>query len=163
MNWRSKARTVALCAMMAAMLELGKLALNAIANVEVVTLLILLFSRRFGWRVFPSVFVFVGMEFLIWGFGMWSICYLYVWPLLAVLGILFRKWEIPLFWAVLAGFFGLCFGALCAITSLFIGGPSFALTWWISGIPYDLIHAGANFVIVLVLWKPLDRLLARLA
>ena len=149
--------------MMAAMLELGKLALNAIANVEVVTLLILLFSRRFGWRVFPSVFVFIGLEYLIFGFGMWSICYLYVWPLLAALGILFRQWNHPLFWAILAGFFGLCFGALCAITSFFIGGLHFAVSWWISGIPYDLIHAGANFVIVLVLWKPLDRLLARLA
>ena len=163
MNWRSKARDVALCAMMAAMLELGKMALNAIANVEVVTLLILLFSRRFGWRIFPSVFVFVGMEFMIFGLGMWSICYLYVWPLLATLGYLLRQHDQPLFWALLAGFYGLFFGALCSITSLFIGGPAFALAWWISGVPYDLIHAVANFTIVFFLWKPLDSLLRRLA
>lgn len=149
--------------MMAAMLELGKMALNAIANVEVVTLLILLFSRRFGWRVFPSVFAFIGLEFMIFGFGIWSISYLYVWPLLATLGYLFRQHDQPLFWALLAGFYGLFFGALCAITSLVIAGPAFALTWWISGVPYDLIHAVANFTIVFLLWKPLDSLLRRLA
>ncbi|MBR6425866.1 MAG: hypothetical protein IKS29_07930, partial [Oscillospiraceae bacterium] len=57
----------------------------------------------------------------------------------------------------------LCFGLLCAFNSLLTGGFYYALTWWVSGIPYDLIHGAANFVIALVLWKPLDRLLTRLA
>ena len=162
MNWRSKARDIALCGVMAAMLELGKLALNAIANVEVVTLLVLLFARHFRWRVFPAVLVFVGLECLVWGLGPWSLSYLYIWPLLATLGLVFRKQESPLFWAILAGFFGLCFGLLCAFNSLLTGGFYYAVTWWVSGIPYDLIHGAANFVIALVLWKPLDRLLTRL-
>ncbi|MBO6054526.1 MAG: hypothetical protein J6P31_03310 [Oscillospiraceae bacterium] len=163
MNWRSSARTIAICAMMAALLELGKFMLNAVANVEVVTLLILLFSRRFGWKVLPSIAVFVGLEFLFWGFGTWSFCYLYVWPLLAGIGIIFRKQNATLLWALIAGAFGLCFGALCSLTYLVIGGIHFAFTWWTAGIPYDLIHCGANFVLTLILWKPLDRLLARLA
>ena len=37
-----------------------------------------------------------------------------------------------------------------------------ALSWWISGIPYDVIHCVSNAVLAFVLLPPLRRLMERL-
>ena len=42
------------------------------------------------------------------------------------------------------------------------GGPWAALSWWISGIPADLLHCGGNFVLALVLADPLYQVLCKL-
>ena len=36
------------------------------------------------------------------------------------------------------------------------------VSWWISGIPWDLAHCAGNFVIALALFVPLRRLMAAL-
>jgi hypothetical protein len=33
---------------------------------------------------------------------------------------------------------------------------------WVSGIPFDLLHCGGNFVMALVLFRPLRRLMEKL-
>ena len=47
----------------------------------------------------------------------------------------------------------------CSIPYLFIGGIHTAFAWWVSGIPFDMIHGVSNFVLMLVLYKPLRRVL----
>ena len=54
------------------------------------------------------------------------------------------------------------FGALCGIVDIFIGGFGYAVTKWISGIPFDLMHCAGNFVMALLLFMPLRRLLNKL-
>jgi energy-coupling factor transport system substrate-specific component len=88
--------------------------------------------------------------------------YLYVWTILAVAAILMRKQQSPLVWALLSGVFGLVFGALCGIVDIFIGGFGYAAAKWVSGIPFDLLHCGGNFVIALVMFDPLRKLLDNL-
>ena len=61
-----------------------------------------------------------------------------------------------------AGVFGLIFGALCAIPYFFIGGWSTAVSWWVAGIPHDIIHCVSNVVITLVLFPPLRKALSKL-
>lgn len=102
------------------------------------------------------------MEILIWGLGFWNLCYTYVWLVLVVLAMLFRKMESPLGWAVLSGAFGLSFGALCALVYWVTGGWAFALSWWVSGIPFDLLHCAGNFAMALVLFRPCRQVLTRL-
>ena len=128
-------------------------------NIEPASLLVMLFAVTFGWKSLYCVYTFVVMEILFHGLGLWNINYLYVWAVLAFGAIGLRKMEQPLAWAMLGGVFGLCFGALCGIVDVFIGGIGYAVTKWISGIPFDLMHCGGNFVITLVLWKPLRKLL----
>ena len=86
-------------------------------------------------------------------------------PLLIVsmaLALAFRRMTSPFGWAALSGLFGLTFGALCAIVYWIAGGWGAAVSWWLAGIPFDLIHGGGNFAIALVLFNPMRRLLARL-
>jgi energy-coupling factor transport system substrate-specific component len=63
--------------------------------------------------------------------------------------------------------FGLSFGALCAIPYLFTGtdlqsGLSIAFGWWVAGIPWDIAHCVGNFVLMLLLYKPLSNVMINL-
>ena len=53
------------------------------------------------------------------------------------------------------GVFGLMFGALCAIPYAVAGGLAAGIAYWVSGIPFDLLHCGGNVVLALVLFRPL--------
>ncbi len=155
-------RDLALFAMLAALTFAMKVAMAFLPNIEPVSLMVMLFMVVFGWRGLYPVYVYVAMEFLYYGIGIWNLYYLYVWAILAVLAWLCRKAEEPLLWALLSGVFGLAFGALCAVADIFLVGPSYAFVKWIDGIPFDIAHCAGNFVIALLLFKPLRKLMERL-
>ena len=82
-----------------------------------------------------------------------------MWYLLALLAWLLRRMDSAFFWAVFSGLYGLCFGGLCATVYLFAKTPAFALSWWLSGLSYDALHGVGNFVLMLLLYRPLRRAL----
>ena len=155
-------RELVLLALIGALMFGSKIVLAFLPNVHLNALFILLAVLLFGRRAFYSVFVYVMLEGLIYGFGLWFVSYLYAWPLLCLAALLMRDNRSWLLWAVVAAAHGLIFGALCAIPYIFIQGVPGAITWWISGLPYDCIHAGSNFVIVLILLKPLYAITGKL-
>ncbi len=136
--------------------------MGPLPNIEPVSLLVMLFAVTFGWKALYPVYIFVAMEILFYGFSLWNVCYLYVWTILALAAFLFRKMKEPLGWAILSAVFGLLFGALCGIVDIFIYGFGTAVAKWISGIPFDLLHCGGNFVIALLLFKPMRTLMEKL-
>ena len=139
-----------------------KMALAGLPNIEPVTLLILVYSVTLGrWALIP-IYLYVMLEYLVWGVHLWSLCYLYVWLVLWAAACLLRRMTSPLGWAVLAGAYGLCFGALCAPVYAAVGGWLYALTQWAGGVPMDLLHGGGNFVMALILFRPLRNLLDKL-
>ena len=97
------ARELVLLALLGALLLVTKLALAWLPNIEPVSLLVLVYTAVLGWKALAPVYVYVMMEILIWGLGFWNLCYTYVWLVLVVLAMLFRKMESPLGWAVLSG------------------------------------------------------------
>ena len=131
-------------------------------NIEPVSLLVMLFGAVFGWKALYPVYLYVTMEILFYGISLWNIYYLYIWAILLVMAIFMGKTEKSLPWAIVSAVFGLMFGALCAIADVFIGGFGYAIAKWVSGIPFDLLHCGGNFVMALVLFCPLRRVLERL-
>ena len=156
------AREMCLLALFGALMFGTQVAMATLPNIHLVALFIILAAILFSWKAMYSVAVFVLLEGLIYGFGIWWASYLYIWPLLAVIAVFFRANESALFWAVIAGLHGLCFGALCAIPYLFIGGWSAAVSYWIAGIPFDLMQCAGNFVLTLLLLKPLKKLSLKL-
>lgn len=155
-------REVALYGMLGGLMFAAKVAMMALPNIEPVSLLVMLFAVTFGRRALFPIYVYVLLELTLHGVGLWTVSYLYIWLLLAGMSWLLRDMTSPLGWAVLSGGFGLCFGGLCAPVCLVTGGPAFALSWWLSGIPFDLLHCGGNFVMAFFLFAPLRRLLERL-
>lgn len=140
----------------------AKYVMSWMPNIEPVSLLVMLYAVVFGRKCLFPVYVYVILEILFYGIGSWAINYLYIWAILAGLAPLLRKMEHPLGWAVLSGAFGLLFGALCAPVDFFIGGFGYAISKWVSGIMYDVLHCAGNFVIALVLFVPLRTLLEKL-
>ena len=139
-----------------------QVAMSGLPNIEPVSLLTMVYAVVFGKKSLYSVYVYVILEILLFGIGLWNICYLYIWAILAFTAIAFRKQENPFVWAVISGTFGLLFGAFCAPVDIFIGGFGYAAGKWVSGIPFDLLHCAGNFVIALVLFNPLRKLLEKL-
>ena len=88
---RLTALQIAYVAVCAATVTAGKLALSALPNVEVVTLLLASYGYVFGPGGVLSAFVFCGVEMLIWGVGSWVILYFVYWPLLALVFALLGK------------------------------------------------------------------------
>ena len=139
-----------------------QVAMAPLPNIEPVSLLVMIFAAVFGWKCLYPVYVFVVMEILFYGISTWNVYYLYVWTVLAFGAILMRGCKSSLAWALLSGGFGLLFGALCGIVGVFIGGFAYAASKWVSGIPFDLLHCGGNFVIALVMFKPLRTVMEKL-
>ena len=140
----------------------AKVVMAGLPNIEPVSLLVMLFAVVFGAKALFPVYIYIFMEFALYGLHLWSINYLYIWAILVFLALLCRKLTHPLAWALLSGLFGLFFGALCAPVDMVVGGFSYALAKWVNGIPFDLLHCAGNFVIALTLFVPLRGLLSRL-
>ena len=159
---RLSAREIAELSLICALMVAGKEGLRVIPNVHPVTLLLLLATAVYGVKALYPAFGFAILEIALYGAGLWNLMYLYVWPIVVFAALPIRQSRSRALWAALAGLHGLCFGALCAIPYLFIGGWKMAFTWWLSGIPYDVIHCVSNTVLTFVLLPPLRALLERL-
>ena len=136
--------------------------MSFLPNIEPVTLLVMLYAVVFGRKALYPVYLYVALEILFYGIQLWNINYLYVWLVPLIAAWCLRKTTQPLAWALVGAVYGLFFGALCAPVYLVTGGPAAAISWWISGIPYDLLHCGGNFVMILALFAPLRKLLSQL-
>ena len=164
---KNAAMDVAVVALMVAVIEVCKFAMSALPNISLTAFWLMLFSKHFGNRVYYVVPVFTLLEGVIFGFNLWWISYLYAWPLLVLAARLLRKNDSALIWATLSGIFGLSFGVLCAIPYVFTGtdlksGLAAAFGWWVSGIPWDITHCAGNFVLMMLLYKPLGKAMEEL-
>ena len=160
---RLSVRELCYLALIAAMIFSVKVALSSLPNINLNALLIILTTVFFGWKAMYAVGVYVLLEGLVYGFHVWWVCYLYIWPLLVVIAILFRRNTSPVIWAVIAGIYGLLFGPLMYIGYfLIVGGWKGYFAMWVAGIPYDLTHCIGNFVLTLALYRPLYAVMRRL-
>lgn len=168
LNWsgmsdpKISVKDVAYLGISLAILEASKIALDVLPNIEVITLLFIIYTLSFGRKTILVAVAFTAVECFLKGFNVWSFMYLYIWPLLIMMVIFASRHKAGhLFYCLLSGFFGLFFGMFCSIPYLFIGGWRMAVTWWVSGIPYDIIHCVSNFVLCLLLFKPLSSIMKK--
>ncbi len=148
-------RAVVTAGLFGALLLTAQVALAPLPNIELVSPLVVLMTLLLGRYVAYTLAVFVLLEGLVFGFGLWWFSYLYVWAILAVLAHLFRRMDSRLGWALLCGFFGLFFGTLTAIPVIFVSGLAAGGAYIVAGIPFDLLHAGGNFLLGLLAVQPL--------
>ena len=157
----SGARAIALVGITAATVECGKLALAALPNIEIVTLLVALYGYVFGWYGVASAVVFVSIEPLIYGFGTWLPAYFIYWPLVAVVFMLLRRAKIKNRWILTAAAVGLTvfFGVLTSLieVGLFSGGFDnflyrFAI-YYARGIVFYAVQIGCNALLFPLLFN----------
>ncbi len=162
MTSKLQAKDITLYAILGVVLFALKMVMAGLPNIEPVSLLIIVYALVFGRNALWAVCVYVLLECFTWGFSTWTVSYLYIWPFLFFLARLLRKMDSSLSWAILSGAFGLCFGLLCTPVCFFSGGWGYAVSWWLSGIPFDLLHGAGNFVMALLLFRPCRRALTAL-
>ena len=155
-------RDICLYGVLGALIFALKLVMAPLPNIEPVSLLLIVYTITFGIRVVYTLAKYVVLEVIIYGFGIWSIGYCYIWLILVivVLSIYNATHKTnALLWAVISWAFGLLTGVLYIPLYVITGGTTMAFNWWISGIPYDVVHSIANFVLCLILFNPLSKLL----
>lgn len=154
-----KAKDITLIAILSASLTAGKFVLSAVPNVEIITFLFIIYTVIFGLKrsILTSV-VFTTTEILIYGFGTWLLGYYILWPILILIThVLKRTINSEYGFAIVAAIFGFLFGLFFALFESLFYGIGYAIPYWIRGIPFDIIHGVSNFIIVLVLYKPLTQ------
>ena len=170
MKSNTYARTlyIVLGALFGALLFVSQIIAASLPNIELVSLFIIVWTRVYRYGALPGIGVFILLEGLCYGFGIWWVSYLYIWFILWGMVMLVppmkkaRPLAAALGWASLSGVYGLAFGSLTAIPWLFRGGPAAAIAYILSGIPFDITHGVANFVLAFLLAVPLIRLLSKL-
>jgi len=163
-------KDIATIGMMVAVIEVCKVAMMGLPNIELTTFWIIMFTLYFGNKVFYMIPVFIIIEGAMFGIHIWWIMYLYAWPLLAVITRRMRNMDSAWGFSILSGAFGLLFGLLCSLPYLVIGGTEdgilgglhAAFTWWVAGIPWDFVHCAGNFVLMFVLYKPVRNIMNKL-
>lgn len=154
---------------MVAVIEVCKASLSFLPNIELTSFWLIMFTLFFGGKCALVVPVFILIEGCIYGFNTWWIMYLYAWPLLVLLTWIFRKQQSVWFWSILSGMFGLFFGLLCSLPYVVTGavdggirgGLYAGFTWWVAGIPWDIVHCIGNFVLMTVLYYPVRTLMQK--
>ncbi len=148
--------------LLGALLVVVKEPMAWLPNIELVSLLLILYARVYGFQAFYPLYLFVALEGLLYGLSDWFFNYLYVWAVLLTVACIFRHQTSPWVWAIISGFFGLCFGGLCSLWYLVVANPAYMFTYWIQGLWFDIVHCVGNFLLARLLVEPLYRLLMRL-
>ena len=155
----SHAGKMAADGLFAAVLFALQVSMLHLPNIELASLMVILYTLVLGKRVLNILITFTILEGVFHGFGIWWVSYLYIWPILAGLTALLRQFDAPDWgYGILSCLFGLSFGFLCSLPYI-AGGPGAMFAWWIAGIPFDLVHGISNLIIGLVLFRPAKRIL----
>ena len=155
----SHAGKMAADGLFAAVLFALQVSMLHLPNIELVSLMVILYTLVLGKRVLNILITFTILEGVFHGFGIWWVSYLYIWPILAGLTALLRQFDAPDWgYGILSCLFGLSFGFLCSLPYI-AGVPGAMFAWWIAGIPFDLVHGISNLIIGLVLFRPAKRIL----
>ena len=70
--------------MLGALTFAAKLVMMGLPNIEPSSLMVMLFAVIFGKKAVYPIYVYVTLEILYFGINTWTICYLYIWLILAI-------------------------------------------------------------------------------
>ena len=72
---------IAVFALLGTIQFLSKQMLEALPNVELVSTLTMVYTLVYRRQALIPIFLFILMEGVLWGFGLWWFPYLYLWPI----------------------------------------------------------------------------------
>jgi energy-coupling factor transport system substrate-specific component len=162
-------REAALLALLAAVASAARVLFAALPNVQPVTILILLIGIHLGPRRATAVAVLVALlSNMALGHGPWTFYQAVAWALVGISGWMLRPWLVsrdgmtvrvlPL--AILGFIWGFLYDWLVSITMLAITQQVESyVSYFMLGLPFDLMHAVGNVLFAIWLAPSLHRLL----
>lgn len=149
------ARRICAIGLCGALLLAVQIVLSPLPNIELVSLLVIVYTLTLGSDTLYIIYLFALLEGVVYGFGLWWFTYLYVWTLLYLAVRALRGIDSAVLWAVIAAIYGLLFGTLTSVPYFITGGVGGGVAYILGGLTFDFLHCGGNFVLVLLLYKPL--------
>ena len=151
-----KAKDIAVIGLLSASITIGKLALSLVPNVEIVSLLFIVYTIVFGVKhsIIISI-IFSTTEIFIYGLSTWLLGYYFIWPMLIFITHIVKKTVKDEYGyaTIVAGLFGLFLEHFRYSRILFLW-----ICIWVNildpRIPFDILHGVSNFIIVLILFNP---------
>lgn len=158
---------MALFAMLGTVMFVSKIVMEILPNIHLLGMLIMTYTVVFRKKALIPLYIYVFLDGLYGGFGMWWVPYLYVWTILWAVTMLLPK-NMPkktkrILYPAVCCLHGLLFGILYAPAQAVMMGFSFRamLTWIAAGLPFDAMHGAGNLCLgILIL--PLSEVLQKL-
>jgi len=144
-------------ALLSAIMYVSQVVLSFIPNVNVITLLFVLYIYLVGYRKTTVILVvFTFLMGITYGYGFWLLGYLWIYSILLIVTVIIKKLygAHSLTLSVLGGLFGFLFGFLFAVHNHFFLGIDI-VPYYINGLWFDVIHACSNFIAISLLFTPL--------
>ena len=159
-------REMAIFSMLGALMFASKMVMEWAPNIHLLGVFTIAFTVVYRAKALYPIYIYVLLNGLFGGFGIWWIPYLYIWAVLwGITMLLPKKMPKPVavvVYSVVNALHGYGFGILYAPAQALLFGLSFKgmLAWIAAGLPFDAIHGTSNFIcgflivpIVLVLQK----------
>jgi energy-coupling factor transport system substrate-specific component len=166
-------KKLVLIALLGVSLNAFKLCLMYIPNVEVVTLLIVVYTYVFGLDIgISATLLFCCLEGVLWGFNpTWLVAYFIHWPAVSLVTYVLKKCKItkPIIIAIaitlVTAMFGLQSTFIYFLTGGVIGDSNWVARYWLmysSGAIFYIVQCISAFVSIMVGFKALSDLLFKL-
>lgn len=136
--------------MLGTIMFVSKILMEAFPNIHFIGMLTMVYTIVYRKKALIPIYIYVFINGLYAGFSPWWIPYLYIWTVLWAVTMVLpknmsKKVAVPVY-AVVCALHGLFFGILYAPAQaiMFHLNLKTAITWVISGIPFDILHTVGN-------------------
>ncbi len=153
---KSRTYTLTRIAMLTTLVSVGRLSFSFLPNVQPMTVLLVCITLYYGWKDSLAVSLLsVLITNIYLGMGPWTFAQLASYAVIILLtSLLEDSYEtIPLpVMQFYMGFLGLLYGLIISLVQAPFFGWNIFLPYYLSGLPYDLLHAVANMVFFALLY-----------
>ena len=160
-----KARDVCILGVATASLTAVKLALSALANVELVTVLLVYYTLALRSKAYFVANLFIAIECFIYGLGLWVVYYVIHWNATVTLAMILSRRGVKksiffaLWFALLTFLFGLQTTTIDIIVYSTVDNFfKVFITKYFMGLTFFATHIASVFVSVFVLLPPLSKI-----
>lgn len=160
-------RETATFSMLAAIMLISKLILEAIPNFHLLAVFTIAMTVAYRKKALYPIYLYALLQGVVAGFNIWWIPHLYIWTVLwAVVMLLPRKMKpvtATVVYTIVCAMHGLLYGTIYAPAQALLFGLNFKgmIAWIIAGIPFDLIHAAHNLILGMILIMPMIMVLSK--
>lgn len=162
---RGRTYTLTRIALLTTLVSVGRLSFSFLPNVQPMTVLLVCITLYYGWKSGLAVSLLsVLLTNFYLGMGPWTIAQFAAYSVLIGLTYLLEdSYEsIPLpFMQFFVAFLGIVYGLIISLVQAPFFGWNIFVPYYLSGLPYDIMHAGGNIVFFALLYPIAMRVFQR--
>lgn len=159
---------LAVFAMLGAIMFISDILMEFLPNVHIVGVLTVVYTIVYRWKALIPIYVYVFLNGLFSGFGIWWLGYLYIWTLLwGAVMLVPRRLPLKLrtaLYVAICTLHGLSFGVLYVpVQMIYNSDPNYILAWLSVGfVTADIYQGMGNCIFGVLVMTPLSNLLLKL-